>query len=76
MIQFDVENFYPSISLNLFNESIEYASKIAETSDSDKAFIKHSTKTLLFDNNQLWKKKSGDSDFDVSMSCYDGAEIS
>ena len=71
-IQFGVENFYPSISLNLFNEPIQYASKI---SDSDKAIIKHSRKTLLFHNNQPWEKKSGGPDFDVPMRCYDGAEI-
>ena len=34
-IQFDVGNFYPSISLNLFNEAIQYASTITEISDSE-----------------------------------------
>ena len=71
-IQFDVENFYPSISLNLFNERIQYASKI---SDSDKAIIKHSRKTLLFHNNQPWEKKFGGGDFDVPRGCYDRGEI-
>ena len=74
-IQFDVENFYPSISLNLFNEAIQYASTITEISDSDKTIIKHSRKTLLFHNNHPWEKKSGDPDFHVPMGCYDGAEI-
>ena len=45
-------------------------------SDSDKAIIKHSRKTLLFHNNQSWEKKSGDPDFDVPMGCYNGAEVS
>ena len=70
-----MENFYPSISLNLFNEAIQYTSTIAEISGSDRAIIKHSRKTLLFHNNQPWEKKSGHSDFDVPMGCYDGAEI-
>ena len=64
-----------SISLNLFNEAIQYASTTAEITDSEKAIIKHSRKTLLFHNNQPWEKKSGDPDFDVPMGCYDGAEI-
>ena len=74
-IQFDVENFYPSISLKLFNEAIQYTSTITEISDSDKTTIKHSRKTLLFHNKQPWEKKFGDSDFDIPMGCYDGAEI-
>ena len=75
LIQFDVENFYPSISLNLFNEAIQYASTITEISDSDKTIIKHSRKNLLFHNNHSREKKSEDLDFDISMGCYDGAEI-
>ena len=67
-IQFDVEKFYPSISLNLLNDATQYASTITEISDSDKAIIKHSRK-------KPWEKKSGDPDFDVPMGCYDGAEI-
>ena len=67
--------FYPSVSLNLFNEAIQYASTIMEISDSDKAIIKHSRKILLFHNNKPWEKKSADPHFDVPMDYYDGAEI-
>ena len=74
-IQFDVENFYPSISLNLFNNDIQYASEITEITNHDISIIKHSRKTLPFNNNQPWQKKSGDPDFDVPMGCYDGAEV-
>ena len=70
-----MENFYPSILLNLFSETIQYASTITEISVSDKTIIQHSRKTLLFHNNQPWEKKSGDPDFDVPVGCYDGAEI-
>ena len=45
------------------------------TTGSDKAIIRDSRKALLFRNNQLWDNKSGDSDFDVPMGCYDGAEV-
>ena len=74
-IQFDVENFYPSISLTLFNNAIQYACEITEITNHDISIIKHSRKTLLFNNNQPWQKKSGDPDFDVPMGCYDGAEV-
>ena len=68
-------NFYPSISSNLFNEAIQYASTITEISEIDKAIIKYSRKTLLVHNNQPRERKSGDPDFDVRMGCYEGAEI-
>ena len=74
-IQFDVENFYPSISLTLFNNAIQYACEITEITNHDISIIKHCRKTLLFNNNQPWQKKSGDPDFDVPMGCYDGAEV-
>ena len=34
-----------------------------------------SRKTLLFNNNELWVKKTGEENFDVPMGCYDGAEV-
>ena len=32
-------------------------------------------KTLLFNNNEAWFKKTGEENFDVSMGYYDGAEV-
>ena len=75
IIQFDVENFYRLISLNLFIEVIQYAGTIRVISDDDKAIIKHSKNTLLFHNIQHWEKISGDPHFDVPMDSYNGAEI-
>ena len=54
-IQFDVENFYPSISLTLFNNAIQYACKITEIANHDISIMKHSRKALLFNNNQPWQ---------------------
>ena len=53
-IQFDLENFYPSIFLTLFNNAIQYAWEITEITNHDISVIKHSRKTLLFSNNQPW----------------------
>ena len=60
------------MSLNLFNEAIQYASTI---SNSNKPFIKYLSKVLLFHNRQPWEKKSRDPQFDGAMSCYDVAEV-
>ena len=74
-IQFDLENFKPSILLKLFNEAIQYAKTITEIPDRDNAIIKDSRKTLLFRNNHLREKKSEDHDFDVLIGCYNGVEV-
>ena len=33
-------------------------------------------KTLLFNDNKPWVKKSGNKNFDPPMGCFDGAEVS
>lgn len=53
--------------MNLFNDAIQYACTVTEISDNDKALMKHARKTLLFDNNQPWEKKSEDTGFDILM---------
>ena len=37
--------------------------------------IMHSRKTLLFWQDGTWVKQEGNEDFDISVGCYDGAEI-
>ena len=66
-ICFDVENFYPSISSNLFKESIEFARQFIHISDDDLSIIMQARKTLLFEGITHLIKKSGDEDFDVPM---------
>ena len=46
-ICFDVENFYPSISGNLFKESVEFARQFIQISDDDLSIIKQARKTLF-----------------------------
>ena len=70
-----MENFYPSISSNLFKESVEFARQFIQISDDDLSSIKQARRTLLFEGKTPWIKKSGDEDFDVPMGCFNGAEI-
>ena len=70
-----MENFYPSISNNLFKESIEFARQFIHISNDNLSIIMHARKTLIFEGTTPWIKKSGDEDFDVPISCFDGAEI-
>ena len=74
LICFDTEHFYPFISSNLFNESIEFAGQFIQISDHLSIIIQ-ARKTFLYEGTTPWIKKSGDEDVDVPMGCFDGAEI-
>lgn len=73
-LMFDIENFYPSITEDLLNKSINFAKAFTHISDSDLEIIYHARKSLLFDDNGVWVKKDN-SLFDVTMGSFDGAEI-
>ena len=74
-VVFDIENFYPSITLELLNNAIKFASEKCTISENDLSIIMQSRQTLLFYDKQPWVKKSGTENFDVPMGCYDGAEV-
>ena len=56
-MNFDVENFYPSISIDLFTDAISYAKTITNIDGGQLSVIMQSRKTLLFSNNEPWVKK-------------------
>ena len=66
-MQFGFEELYPSILKELFTES----SNICEN------FSKYQSwrKSLLLTNTDIWIKKNGNPDFDVTMDNFDGAEL-
>ena len=72
-IQFDICDFYATISEQLIAKSIEFAENYTTISDDDKKLFYQTKKSFLFNNNQPWKKKQN-SDCDVTMGSLDGAE--
>ena len=74
-VQFDIEEFYPVISKKLVCQALDHAKQFTNVSPKDVNMIMHARKSLLFANNKVWVKKSGDTSFDVTMGCFDGAEI-
>ena len=78
-LQMDIVEFYPSISKELLNEALEWASTITTIPEQTKEIIIHSRKSLLFSRQAgteepvTWQKKNGL--FDVTMGAPDGAEI-
>ena len=74
-IKFDIVEFYPSISERLLDSAINYANDISPISSDVTAVIKQSRKSILFNKNDIWIKKGQNPMFDVTMGCYDGAEV-
>ena len=72
-LQFDVVNFYPSISAELMEAAVEWARTFVDISDSEKKIIMESKKSLIFKNGSPWVKKGG-TEFDVAQGSYDCAE--
>ena len=67
-------DFYPSISKELLTKSINYAKSITPIEEEVITTVFHARKSLLFDKTSVWVKKDN-SDFDVTMGSYDGAEV-
>ena len=72
-IQFDVVNFYPSITKNLLGDAIKWARQFVDISIEEENIIMEAKNSLLFKDGTPWAKK-GDSFFDIGQGSYDGAE--
>ena len=66
-IQFDIIDFYPSISKKVLNDSINYAKNYVEITDEQYQIILACRKTVLKNNDSIWIK-TGLDNFDVPMS--------
>ena len=74
-VQFDIVDFYPSISKYLFLKSINYAKTFTDISNDDTDILLHCKKSFLFGQNSTWvKKEEGTEEFDITMGSFDGAE--
>ena len=56
-MQFDVEEFYPSISKELLLKAITYAKTLVSISDEKINTIMHSRKSLLFMDKEKWRSR-------------------
>ena len=65
-MQYDIEEFYPSISENLLKKAIDYARSFVNISSEEEQTIMHCRKSLLFSNSDIQIKKVGNKDFDVT----------
>ena len=60
-IQLDIVEFYPSITEEILDKAISFAKQHVEITDDHLRIIKHCRKSLLFNNNDSWRKKDTDS---------------
>ena len=72
LLQFDICEFYPSISEDLLREALDFA-KIHAKIEEEINVIMNCRKSVLFNSGNVWTKK--ERDFDVTMGAQDGAEI-
>ena len=75
-LKFDIVSFYPSITLQLLKNTIQYAKSVIGIfiPKDHEDMIMQCRKSFLFSDSQSWKKV-GNNNFDVQMGCFDGAEI-
>ena len=71
---FDIKDFYLSITQDLLNKALNFASEYIYISECDIDVIHHARKSLFFDGSHTWIKNQGGL-FDLSMGAYDGAEM-
>ena len=71
-LNLDIVEFYPSISEQLFDEALDFASNHVPISEKDRAIFKNARKSLLHSDGSNWVKKTGL--FDTTMGAFDGAE--
>lgn len=74
-ITFDIVEFYPSISEEILGRALSYARKYSDITEIEKEAIMNARHSLMFTDNKAWTKTTGNSNFDVAMGSYDGAEI-
>ena len=65
-ICFDIVEFYSSISQDLLNRALNFASAYDSITNDER-------KSILVHQQQTWQEK-GDTTFDVTMGSYDSAE--
>ena len=73
-IQFDIMNFYGSITPELVNNALVYASQFVDISRDTRSTIMQATNSFLCSDGDTWIKKQGGT-FDITMGGYHGAEV-
>lgn len=74
-IVFDIVDYYPSITRELLERALAWASNLCEVGDLDKKIILEARKTFLFLNGDPHIKKTDNTLFDVPQGAWDSCEV-
>eukprot|EP00117_Sycon_ciliatum_P010892 scpid56109/ scgid2016/ len=74
-VVFDIVEYYPSITEQLLASAIEFAKQYSNISQQEVDMVLHARRSLLFDGQNTWVKRSSGGAFDVTMGSFDGAEV-
>ena len=74
-IQFEIREFFPLITEKILHQTLKFGKQHTNIYKNNLRIINHGRKSLLFSDNNTWKKKLIDSCFGVTMRSFDGAEI-
>ena len=73
-VQFDIIEFYPSITKESLVRSLNHAREYTEITEEEIEIILASRKTVLSDNCRSWVK-SHVNNFDIPMGAYNSAQV-
>ena len=73
-VQFDICEFYPSITKKVLLNALNHAKTHAHITKQEIEIILSTKSGILFSKNQAWAKK-GNQSFDITMGSWDGAEV-
>ena len=73
-IQFDVVNFYGSITPDLLKNAITFATRFTQISELTKSTIMQAANSFLCNDGGVWIKKESET-FDITMGGFHGAEV-
>ena len=59
----------------MLDKALTFSQQYTDITDDERNIILHSRKSLLFSADDDWMKKNKTGLFDVTMGCYDGAEV-
>ena len=74
-IQFDIEEFYPSITKHILLKAIEHAKLYTSITQQELDIIFRARKSLLFSKNKPWEKTINELLFEITMGRYDSRKI-
>ena len=74
-VNFDIKNFYPTIKRKHLIDAINFSNSYSRFTEFEIETIMHTCKSVMFYDNNMWKKTNSNDNFDVPMGSFHGAEI-